>query len=332
MAKTSIKSVVEPFKCLCKRPDCFGTCNESTIIKLNAFLSNNTYVPIEIGKIIDDGFDDRLTVIGNQFYKKDMVSHENGGMTRIMKKNHTLELSLDESPLIIKQAVLIKMLKEFGEQKNYDLPSCDLIGGNPLDINKLIADVSAIYNRKSALLMYSSMDSINVHVAGVLEPDMPIDNKVAFRSATVSSTKWYADPESKKLIGEIFFQVDGDKSRTFKVNVNRFGSLYRDKRFNWDSSTPKDIVKVSDYGYIQPIHIIGANNEEIAIDNYGLYRVCKDVYKQIGVWSGNKLTNVSLIKDTKIISKINNGLEIMAVYRKYMAPYKLGVANQIVLK
>lgn len=299
--------------CVCGK-SCKGLCDAAIGGRLVEFLNNNLdrIVTTELGTLVpkSEGLREYYTITGNQYYSLDPKV----GTTRVMKDSEKVQRISRDNIFEQGQFDLLRLIKEYTNIKKLDNHS----------LNRLI---TGMCEYKKVLILVEPGKQLDVNLT--FTEDVENGGKVYFKRATVASVKWGVD-EKGKFRCTLACQADNDKSKVYRIGIEEYGKNFVSKSILDMSSDNKatSLVKMHHYGYIQPI-VIKGKTENIIIDNVSIYREDSAGCEEIGQWNSNRLTGLNSITETEILKLITGYKDYIALHRKMIAPYTVGIANRV---
>lgn len=165
-----------------------------------------------------------------------------------------------------------------------------------------------------------------------LNDELLINNKT-LDHFVVTGIFYKYDLKNKKFVYRIIsenpFQSDRD------LEVQDYGKTYMlvgNENENIFTSKNKALVKMTDYGYIEPIEI-SSKKECYVLDNSYLYRIDKGEPTIVGEWLGMnmKLYDKEKVLSSPIVDDLSKVLNIYCDIKNFVMPYKMVSTNKIKL-
>ena len=140
--------------------------------------------------------------------------------------------------------------------------------------------------------------------------------------------KWVVDNDTHKIECLLRFKIDSRLSK--EVHIEDYGIEYFNKAVDSvGTAGAEKAVKMSRFGYIQPLVVENATGI-LAIDNSGIYYGTANYnVREIGYWEGNTLNLTSTEVDRDLLEFVKKYKSYIAMNRTKMAPYLVGVANEV---
>lgn len=159
----------------------------------------------------------------------------------------------------------------------------------------------------------------------------------------IHNVRWSADRTSGKIKCLVVCAVD--KNVTFETNskmipipLTEYGHnirLPQLERTLKSSEMDREILKMTDIGFIQPIEVMD-DKYTLALDGLYLYRIIDNRIFMIGTWKGTKIVDymngMEPILKSKAYKRISNALGYIDRHRRFIAPYGLYESNKIKIK
>ena len=208
--------------------------------------------------------------------------------------------------------------------------------------SEYIKNLRDFYDNKLLLAPIKPGDACSVIVPQIIKRERLSDGtykditKDSKENTRVDAIKWCTNKETGKLECHILTEV-------LDAEIPKRGDLkleeYSEKLFLSDierssKSSRKDIIKISRFGYIKPIHIMNKSRGiGIAIDNTTIYSVAGDCIVPIGYWNNaNEIVGSehfdNMVK-TPMFKVLSDNIKTIAQHRRYIAPAFLAESTLI---
>lgn len=298
--------------CICGRKGCNGLCDESIGGRIVEFINNNSnrIMDTEIGALVpvSKGSKDYFLVVGSQYYSLDPRI----GSTRIMKDSKKMESLVKENPFKRDQFDIARKIKSFGtltKQEAY----------------QYVKVITGFFDYKKVIIPVEPDKQVDLNLASVEGSSGEL--KPMFKRCKVASIRWSVDLNNV-FSGMLTCQAENDKSKAYHIRVEEYGKNYVVKSLLDISKDTKlrSIICMSKFGYIKPI-VLKGKTMSIILDNTSMYKEDENGVQEIGKWNSNSLSGMELITDNNIKNLLARYKEYIALHRKMIMPYTVGVDN-----
>lgn len=155
--------------------------------------------------------------------------------------------------------------------------------------------------------------------------------KVRYKSkGKLEKIKWAVNKDTNRIECLLRFKIDSKVSK--EVNIEKYGVEYFDNNISTVGGTDAEkVIKMSSFGYIKPLLVENANGI-LVVDNLGVYYGTLSYnIREIGYWEDNTLNLISTEIDKQLLEFLKKYKSCLAMNRKRMAPYYVGVPNEVKL-
>ena len=190
---------------------------------------------------------------------------------------------------------------------------------------KFKSDMQKLSRREKIIIPANFDDEYSVYVYPDGKP------KVRYKSkGKLERIKWVINNDSHKIECLLRFKIDSKVSK--EVNIEKYGVEYFDKNISTVGGVDADkVIKMSSFGYIKPLLVENANGI-LVVDNLGVYYGTLSYnIREIGYWEDNTLNLISADIDKELFEFLKKYKSYIAMNRKRMAPYYIGVPNEVKL-
>lgn len=159
----------------------------------------------------------------------------------------------------------------------------------------------------------------------------------------IQSVRWNADKDTGKIKCKIIISIEKGNSfdtscKMVQIPITEYGTnikLPKLERMLKSSEMDRDMIKMTDIGFIKPIQI-SDSKYTIALDNTYLYRVSDNRTFIIGRWQGTKIVDfmsgMDPILKSAAYKRILNAIAYIDRHRRFIAPYGLYEPNVLIAK
>lgn len=207
---------------------------------------------------------------------------------------------------------------------------CNKVGMTKEEINEINDKIKRLNKNKLLILPFKPHTACNIDIDLDGEKQKKKDSKIAY-------LKWTTNKETYKLNCEIAFEVSTSfGTSTYKIPITDYIKRFRISQMDIQAkgkSHDASLINITDAGIIKPI-VIKESGKTIAVDGTYVYYTLNNDTRIIGRWnSSNKLVIDAdkKIMNTKAIEKILDNESYIKNHKRYIAPYMLYQANEIIL-
>ena len=300
--------------CICGNPKCRGLCNISLGHKVYEFYNQfkNSLRDSSIGTAKKDELDHNrfMYIKGYEFYNPSDCKKSDDYCTLYGLKSSTI---VSKPVFQVDPSDLAKYISEYSTFAGLDKD----------EYNKFRADMLAVARRSKLIVPINFTDEFDVNV--YRDNTTKVKNKLR---CTIDRVRWAVNPESKLVECTLRFRVD---SKTLKdVNITKYGvDFFNRQTILGSADLVQSAIRMNQYGYIEPL-LVSTQSAKLAIDNCSIYygKAFYDM-REVGYWDGNTLNITDGNIDKALLDYIRKNKNYIAVNRKYMAPYMVGVENGV---
>lgn len=148
--------------------------------------------------------------------------------------------------------------------------------------------------------------------------------------ATIKFVKWFSNKETMQLDCKLGFELK--ETATEKTIIHDITDYMHGFKANAvmlhanDSKKNDEMIKVTNQCIIEPVEVTDGRTTA-AIDGTFMYLKTGDTMEIVGHWNPNNEFVFTEKKSTKTVKFLKDNINIIAVHRKYIAPYMLYEAN-----
>lgn len=306
-------------KCNCGQETCSGLCNYAVGKRLATFISEIDTIETKIGDMDKSNYSkDSLIVTGLTLYKKEEKS-------TVLKPSYDVSIPMEERFKRYNDKNAKAILKEYIN-----------ISGLESGI-ELINKMRLIEENRLVFVPFKPEQICDVEYTRVSKRQEINGKKVECRTK-IESVKWSIVDNDEKLQCVLHVEmVNPDTMKRVRLRVqdycNTFNLVDLD-RLREKSNVQGQIIKMTKFGYIQPIEI-KSGNYRVIIDNCNIYEQHGEStdLKVIGEWSKGKLQLTrNKITDSKVEKAVSMNMTYISKHRRWIAPYGLCETNKLTVK
>lgn len=305
--------------CNCGQENCSGLCNYAVGKRLATFLKEIDTVETKIGDMDKSKHSkDSLIVTGLTLYKKEEKS-------TVLKPSYNVSIPMEERFKRYNEKNARAILKEY-------INISGLEDGIEL-INKmrLIEENRVVF---APFKPEQICDVIHTRVS----KRQDVNGKHIECRTSIESIKWSIVDNDEKLQCVIHVSmVNPDTMKRVKLRVQDYCTTYNLvdlDRLREKSNLQGQIIKMTKFGYIQPIEI-KSGGYRVIIDNCNIYSQHSDSsdIKVIGEWVKGKLQMTKAkITDDKVSKAVSMNMNYISKHRRWIAPYGMCETNKLTVK
>ena len=289
-----------------------------------------TYCSYHAAKALID-FIDRVDTVETKI--GDFSSREKGGYSDLVVSGHQMWSLSDQSWLLTDISTSMDITSKFNT----------LNGKNPL---LLISNYASKFGipKQEATEWADKINKLNKNRLLILpiKPGTPCNldtdmdgRQIKKKECNVAYIKWTTNKENCKLECTVGFQYEAATGKTtVKLPLHTYIDKFKMSSIEMQGKTEKhdpSVIQMTDYGIIRPIEVTyGA--VKMAIDGSYMYCSINDELHIVGYWDNNGNLVSTIKSKSKAYDKIKDNINYIKSHRKYMAPYLLYDANEIVIE
>lgn len=301
----------------------YGSCS-----KCNGIENCNKYCVLHAGKALVD-FLTRVDVIETKI--GDFASREKGGKQDLIVSGHQIWDLTSPSWILTDINTALDAAPKFTGVydknpvqiiNNY----CSKMGMSKQEATEIVTKLQMLNKNRLLVLPFKPHTSCNV--------SMGDNEKEKKREGEIKYIKWVTDKNTYKLQCKIGFKVNsaiGESTVTHDIKdyMHKFTLSAMDIHAKGDKYDDR-LLQITNYGMFKPI-LIREGNAALAIDGTYLYSMASGDTRIIGYWDefDNLVTTTN--NKSNMMRKINDNLTYIKNHKKYIAPYLMYEANEILM-